>query len=580
MRRIVSVTFLILALTCLGPAGLLAQGKAPVKPGELIQLSDDPAPAQPAKPAKTPLNPGKTAKGKVAAKDQAQESGPDSLPEAKAQESVAPASTPAAAQAAAPAVAAPAAPAEAPAPAQAAAPAPAKEQAQARQTQAPSGQEAKSPMSPPAPELKNNLNVPMTGDPGPSKEAVERFDGGETQPVQPVNLGSAGSNDILLCALAPLTGKNAANGAAMKAALEQAATDLNAYFGQVESPKKAVLHIEDTGSAPRQALGLLKGYQQKGVTTVIGPYSDDEAYACREWATKHNIVLISPGSTGPHLSIKDDNLFRLAPSDTHQAEAVATLAWQEGVTTLVPLWRGDEYGDDLVVHVKGHFRNLGGTAQPGVRFRPGVTEFASYLNDLKAQIDAAAAQSGKKGGGKVGVYLACGDESVKIFNQAQMAGLSGLRWFGCDATAFNEALAADPGAAEFAIKTGFWSPAYGESGSHAYGEVENKIAAKTKGFIPPKAMTAYDAAWLVAFCNLAGPMKSASTAKKLIQDTAPHIYGATGWLTLNEYGDRFEDWNFDFWAIKREGGKMFWEKAARFQYEPGATKQLFVNRPE
>ena len=38
-----------------------------------------------------------------------------------------------------------------------------------------------------------------------------------------------------------------------------------------------------------------------------------------------------------------------------------------------------------------------------------------------------------------------------------------------------------------------------------------------------------------------------------------------------------EDWDFDFWVLKFEEGKYFWEKAARYQFEPGTAKELFLS---
>ena len=52
---------------------------------------------------------------------------------------------------------------------------------------------------------------------------------------------------------------------------------------------------------------------------------------------------------------------------------------------------------------------------------------------------------------------------------------------------------------------------------------------------------------------------------------------SSGWLALNEHGDRREDWDFDFWVLKYEDDKYYWEKAARYQFEPGTAKELFLS---
>jgi len=32
--------------------------------------------------------------------------------------------------------------------------------------------------------------------------------------------------------------------------------------------------------------------------------------------------------------------------------------------------------------------------------------------------------------------------------------------------------------------------------------------------------------------------------------------------------------------IKKDKGKYYWEKFARYQFQPGGTKQFFINNPE
>ncbi|MHC1790379.1 ABC transporter substrate-binding protein [Solidesulfovibrio sp.] len=377
-------------------------------------------------------------------------------------------------------------------------------------------------------------------------------------------------------ALLPLTGPLAEAGKTSRVALELAQADINAYLAASGQGGQLTFQIENTGGSPQQAVDKLKALAGRGVRVVLGPFSDDEAEACLEFAEKNNIVLISQGSAGPFLSKKGDNLFRLSPSDTYQAEAVTGLMRQEGATTIVPLWRGDRFGDDMTVHVKARFRQLGGEAVPGSRYAAERKDFTPILDDLAKQ--AAQAQRNGKAA-KVAIYFAGGEEIVPILKAAaKRPELAGLGWYGSSATAMLDAIAKDPESAAAAMKTRLASPRYGEGGANVYGLVERRIQDKTDTFPDTQSLAAYDAAWAAFFTAQAvGGATDFARFKQAFVQTCERMYGVTGWLALNEHGDRREDWDFDFWVLKNDGGKYFWEKAARYQFEPGTAKELFLS---
>ncbi len=378
-------------------------------------------------------------------------------------------------------------------------------------------------------------------------------------------------------ALVPITGPLSDRGKTSKAALDLAMADINAYLAAGGSSTQASLAVEDTGGKPAQALEKLKALAGRGIRVVIGPYSDDEAEACLEYADKNNILLLSQGSSGPMLSKKGDNLFRFSPSDTYQAEAVTSLMRQEGVTVLAPLWRGDRYGDELTVHVKARFKQLGGEALPGTRYAPDRKDFEPILEDLSKQV-AQALRGGRKNP-KVAVYFAGGEEIVPLLKAAsRRPDLAGLPWYGCDATAMYDPIAKDPESAAFAMKTRLASPRYGEGGANVYALTEKRIQDKTDMFPDTQSAAAYDALWAAFFTAQAvGGATDFARFKQTLPQVCERMYGVTGWLALNDQGDRREDWDFDFWVLKHDDGKYFWEKAARYQFEPGTAKELFIS---
>ena len=155
--------------------------------------------------------------------------------------------------------------------------------------------------------------------------------------------------------------------------------------------------------------------------------------------------------------------------------------------------------------------------------------------------------------------------------------LAAVPWYGCDGTAMFDPIAKDPESAAFAMKVRLASPRYGEGGANVYSLTEKRIQDKADVFPDTQSLAAYDAAWALFFTAQAvGGAGDFARFKQLLPQVCERMYGVTGWLALNEHGDRREDWDFDFWVLGNEGGKYFWQKAARYQFEPGTAKELFL----
>ncbi|MFZ5425536.1 MAG: ABC transporter substrate-binding protein [Thermodesulfobacteriota bacterium] len=385
-----------------------------------------------------------------------------------------------------------------------------------------------------------------------------------------------GGGKAAIGALLPLTGPKATLGQSAKTAIELAVSDLNAQLAEIGSSSSVSVQIEDTASAKATALERVKAMAAAGIKLIIGPYTDDEVDAVIDFAGKNGIMLLSPASAGPYLAKPGDNLFRFSPSDAFQAEALAVLANQEGCTHLIPIWVGDMYGDELITHVKGQFANLGGQVIPGTRFRPDETKFQKYVADLKAQIDKHAKD--KK---KLAILVAArGEQTASILAEAaKLSGMDEPKWYGGDDSALRGAVTQDQIVAQFAAKVRMAFARPGETGTQLYTALEKRLEDRLQAFVDTQAVTAYDVVWLAAYVSLFAGDDPAGLAKA-IPAMAERFYGASGWMAVNENGDRREDYDFDFWTIKNVDGKYYWVKTARYQFDPGSVKQLIMNAAE
>jgi ABC-type branched-subunit amino acid transport system substrate-binding protein len=386
-----------------------------------------------------------------------------------------------------------------------------------------------------------------------------------------------GKKIVTLGALLPLTGAWATVGKSENAAIKIAVKDVNQYLSKSNSNIRIGLIVEDTGTDPAISLEKLQDLASKGVRIVIGPATSAELNVLQYYASQKGIMLISPSSTAPSLAVVGNNVYRFIPDDTYQAQAISRLMWQEGVRVVVPMWRTDIYGNELVGTVREDFEKLGGTVLSGIGYVPYTGDFSSSLNrinfiiwsqDLKS-LDSKVSQAVTQyGANKVGVYLVAFDEVAPIFIEAQnLPVLSDVKWFGSDGSVLNNKLVKNMDAALFAVKTGFVNPIYAiDNKSYKLKLIDNQIQ-QMIGRVPRAyAEVTYDAFWVAALTeNATLGTNDINYLKKTFVQIANSYTGITGDTSLNEAGDR-KHGDYDFWAIKPSTNDNFaWTQVGRFQ---------------
>ncbi len=272
--------------------------------------------------------------------------------------------------------------------------------------------------------------------------------------------GPDDSDQLVVGALLSLTGPGRTLGQTSEAALQLAADDLNAQFSAAGSPTRVSLRIQDTGLDPSVALDRLTALAEEGVRIFIGPQSSSEIAALKSFADANDVVVLSQGSTAGSLSIPNDNVFRLVPDDAEEGAAMVELMREDGIATVVPLWREDAGNQGLHDAVERLFTEAGGTVTAGASYPPGTTDFTAPLAAVRSEIEAAVAEGGAA---TVAVYFAAFEESaVGIFAAASADPVfSQVRWYGGDGMVQSSLVVADPDAAAFAAATEFRAPTYG-----------------------------------------------------------------------------------------------------------------------
>ena len=348
------------------------------------------------------------------------------------------------------------------------------------------------------------------------------------------------------------------------AALEIAAQDVNSYLKEIGSSKRVVLTLEKTGTDPAKALKGLQNLSKSGIKVVIAATTSAELEAMKDYADDNGIMIIGTASTAPSLAIPGDNLIRLVPDDTNQGLAIATVFKMENISAIVPITRGDIWGDDLLKATTKSFEAKGGKVLEGVRYSPG-TNFSSEVKALRSLVKNA---KNIYGSDKVGVYLVSLDEAASLLALAERdPELSSVRWFGSDGNAGLKSISQNRTLAQFAVKTGLVCPIYGVPASYKeiddYKQAAKSIMQMTGSEPNAYAATSYDALWVVFQAMALSESLNTTALKKSLIYTTNRYFGITSRLALNAAGDRRAA-NYDLLAIKEENGSYSWQSIGEF----------------
>ena len=345
--------------------------------------------------------------------------------------------------------------------------------------------------------------------------------------------------------LLPATGDLASHGNENKIALEFAVEDFNEYLAEKGADWRMNLVAEDTQSNPVVALEKVQSLNSKGIKYALGPESSAETRNIMSYADSNDMIILSPSSTSPKLAVAD-NIFRFVPDDTKQGKVVATLLDESGIKVVVPIYRGDVWGDGLFESTQESFTEMGGIVAEGIRYNPEITTFSTEAEVLSKAVDAQLAEYAD---GEVGVFVIGFDEVVHLFNSAiEYDTLNSVPWFGSDGNAGASPLVDDARSAEFATNTGFVATQFAASDN----EVSKMLRANFEdltGSTPSNnyVFSSYDSLWVLGL-SMEEVGFDALDIKEQLPATGMAYTGALGTVQLNDAGDLAIS-DYELWSV-------------------------------
>ncbi len=356
--------------------------------------------------------------------------------------------------------------------------------------------------------------------------------------------------DVMIGSLYPLTGRQDSTGYDTRDATQLGADDFNRILDRIDAGWNMVIVSEDSATNPSVALEKVQTLYSRGIDVVIGPRISSTVTNAKAYADTNDMMLISCCSTASNLAIPNDSIFRLASDDVYQASAVSGLLVDRDIEAFVSIWRGDDYGDQLVEATKANFENSGKVSYEGVRYNPDLVEFSVSVQALADDVQSAVNEHGAE---NVAVFLVAFDESIQILQTASNYDvLNQVQWFGAETLAKKTNILNDPIASEIVTETNLTALQIIEPDNNKHTRVQQYFVDKL-GEVPITYVNnAYDISWLVGMSILQTGATDAGSLKSVFIDLAENYVGAIGSTALNEDGD-LRPRDYSIWEVTEDG---------------------------
>jgi branched-chain amino acid transport system substrate-binding protein len=355
------------------------------------------------------------------------------------------------------------------------------------------------------------------------------------------------SGEVTIGLILPLTGDLATHGEENWEGSKLGVVDFNKHLEEIDAPWHLKMVSEDSATSPVIALEKLTALNAKGIGIVVGPETSSNIRNIKGYSDSNNMLLVSCCSSAPALAIPNDSVFRLVPDDTNQGTAIAKLIQHEGIEVLIPVWRGDTWGDGLSEASTASFVERGGITDEGIRYNPESPEFSASTSLLAKKVQEYVDEYGTK---KVAV-LFLGFAEILSFTQSasEHEVLDDVRWFGPGANTKEHRLIDDPIGLEFSTNVQFTTVQVAVSKNPTYERVQAHLT-ETLGRAPNTFVhSSYDAVWIIGLAMLEAQSTDVSTIKAIFPEIAENYSGAIGPTKLNEAGDLAQA-DYEVWGIR------------------------------
>ncbi|MBD3171733.1 ABC transporter substrate-binding protein [Candidatus Bathyarchaeota archaeon] len=329
--------------------------------------------------------------------------------------------------------------------------------------------------------------------------------------------------------------------------LQMAEKDINSFLSRIGRNTQFTFIPSSAEGKASKSLDLLQSFHAKDIQFIVGPSWSSHAQTCLSYANDNDMILFSSTSSSPLLSIEDDSLFRLAPTDIMQAPVIAKMMKSQGIESTIILRRGDAWADGIYNYFEPIWKEYGFSLDY-IRYQADQNDFI----DLMKEADFLTKEAiNKYGHEKVGILCISFSEIVNILEELERyPNLGSVYWYGCDGTVLSQAmLDTTP---EQASNVKLLSTYAAPTESSKFNDLYDKYYEKTNQPFGFYSATIYDICWIYALSILCCNTIDSLIVANALPEISRNYFGASGRCNLNEAGDR-SSCDYQIWGYAKNG---------------------------
>ncbi len=359
--------------------------------------------------------------------------------------------------------------------------------------------------------------------------------------------------------LIPTTGDFATHGNENFIAANMAINDFNDHLEKLNKNWKLDSVNVNSETNPKISLEQVKKLHAENISIIIGPETSAELAAIKPFADSNEMFILSPTSTAPSLAVKD-SIYRLAPDDTNQGDAINALLKENGIKAVILITRDDTWGNDLSNSITNSFvENKVGESVMRILYNPEAPHSFETIENTYLLITNLSDSYEMD---KIAIVLLGFGESTDFLKDANSHPLlKDVKWFGTDSNANEQRIIDDNDALNFANEVDFTAVQFGTVSNDIHDDVESRMIEQIGRLPSTYAYSSYDAVWIVGLSILKTDSMNPEMIDSVFEEVASEYVGALGDVELNDAGD-LKSANYDVWKIKDNE----WKVSAYYDY--------------
>ncbi len=328
--------------------------------------------------------------------------------------------------------------------------------------------------------------------------------------------------------------------------------DINEYAALMNYDVDFSWLIDTADSQAAIHLEKVSSFKAMGINIFMGGYWSSHAGASLAYVNENNMLMISSSSTSPLYAIPNDRLLRTCPTDRVQGPAIAEMLETWGIDAVLILGRADAWGDGIYNILTKELAGKGIVELEQVRYAAEVMEFSTYLQTMDVILEDAIATYGAE---HVAVQTMSFDEAVTYISQTNLfPNTRKVIWFGTETSGRSQRVLDDSMGLQVDLRV--FSSLMTPGKTWKFTSFEDRFKTLTGRVAGFYDASEYDAMWIQALSILEAGSYDASDVTPVYQVAASNFWGASGWVDLDENGDRKAQ-IFDIWGYTDDGFQAY-----------------------